>query len=62
MHNDLYLKYYNDFYKYLNEHCYVAMKQSPTMGLYDDWECDGCFWMIKPLQGGKSGIFYIRKK
>jgi len=62
MQNDLYMKYYEDFYKYLNEHCYVTMKQSPTMGLYDEWECDSCFWMIKPLSGDKSGIFYIKRK
>ena len=62
MHNDLYLKYYEDFYKYLNQYCYVTMKQSPSIGLYDEWDCEKCYWMIRPLSGGKSGVFFIKKK
>ena len=27
MHNDLYMKYYKEFYKYLNEHCYLVINQ-----------------------------------
>ena len=62
MHNDLYMKYYEEFYKYLNEHCYVTMKQSLSLGFYDEWECDSCFWMIRPLSGDQSGVFFIKRK
>ena len=62
MFNDLYMKYYEEFYKYLNEHCYVTMKQSPSLGFYDEWECDSCFWMIRPLSGDKSGFFLLKER
>ena len=62
MYNGLFRKYYEEFYKYLNKYCYVTMRQSPTLGLYDDWECDKCFWKIKPLSGDQSGIFYLKRK
>jgi len=62
MYNGLFMKYYEEFYKYLNKYCIVTMRQSPTLGLYDDWECDKCFWKIKPLSGDQSGIFYLKRK
>jgi len=40
----------------------VTMKQSPSLGFYDEWECYSCFWMIKPLSGDQSGVFFIKRK
>ncbi len=27
-----------------------------------EWECDSCFWMIKPLYVDKSGVFLLKEK
>lgn len=62
INNELYLNYYDAFYKHLNEHCYVTMKQSPKLGLYDEWECESSLWMIKPLEAENSAVFFIKKK
>jgi hypothetical protein len=62
MYNDLFIEYYEEFYKYLNEHCNVTMKQTQKVDLYDEWECDSCFWRIKPLSTDKSGVFFLKRK
>ena len=61
MSNEQFYLYYDEFYQYLNEKCYVKMVMDENRCTYDEWTCDNVWWRYLSIESDLTGVFYIGK-